>query len=512
MTGVGEADGPSGPAVESRVGLVRGTADVGPVAFARLLGLESLLLDRFARAGYRPVRVPILEGRELHERKSGARIVANLYQVAGEEICLRPEVTAGIVRAFNDAPVPPVLPWRVSYSGPVFRHLPTGPGVLREFHQVGVERLDDPTGDGGGDAESIWLADWALAEAGVGDATVRVGHAGLIRELLRWSGLPIGVQVALVEVLGEASQGPDDRAAGGRVLSAAEAHLEALAAWLGTGRADEPEGDPATLAPDDAGADRLFRTLYPEVVGRRSGRDVIGRIGRKWALGRGLSRVLAKVRGRIRELADLHGPAPEVLDRLGRYEDVVPAMTAELTGLVRSLLDHGLDPSRVELDLGFGRGIGYYSEMMFVLMAGTPAGPLEVCGGGRYDGLARALGSAVEVGGVGFAFGLERLRDALEARGAEAPGAPRRDETLLAASGPPGFALAARLRARGLAVVVEEPGPSGDPRAGSARARGFARLVRPRGDGFRSLDLETGVATDLADADDLIRLLAGARP
>ncbi|HEY2154646.1 MAG TPA: ATP phosphoribosyltransferase regulatory subunit, partial [Isosphaeraceae bacterium] len=270
--------------------LVKGTADFGPEAFARLDAIESLLLDRFTRAGYRPIRVPVLEARELHERKSGARIVANLYQVAGglsESVCLRPELTAGIVRSYIDAPGP--LPWRVSYAGPVFRNLPTAPGTLREFHQIGVERLDEP-GATGGDAEAIALADAALADAGIADATIRVGHAGLIRELLGRSGLPPGVQVALVEVLAEAEGGGDADGSGDRVLAAAEAHLDSLTEWLGRAAEAQPPGD-------GAGADRLFRTLYPEVVGRRSPAQIIGRVRRKWELGHGLSEVLASVRG-----------------------------------------------------------------------------------------------------------------------------------------------------------------------------------------------------------------------
>ena len=188
--------------------------------------------------------MPVLENRVLHERKSGARIVANLYQVEGglsQSVCLRPEMTAGIVRAYVDAGEPPPLPHRASYSGPVFRHLPTNPGTLREFHQVGVERLEEP-GTSGGDAEVIALAIHALAGAGLADATIRVGHAGLIGELLGRSGLPPGVQVALVEVLAEAEGTDTPGEAGDRVLTAAETHLDALADWLApaAGRAEEP--------------------------------------------------------------------------------------------------------------------------------------------------------------------------------------------------------------------------------------------------------------------------------
>ena len=490
---------------ESHIGLVKGTADVLPDEFARLAGLQGLLLERFSRAGYRPVRVPVLEDRALHERKSGARIVANLYQVNGgnDPVCLRPEVTAGIVRAYVDAPEPPSLPWRVSYAGPVFRLLPTGPGVLREFHQVGVERLDEP-GSSGGDAEAIWLADWTVAEAGIPDATVRVGHAGLIQELLRRSGLPLGVQVALVEVLAEAARG-DGEVDEDRVLTAAETHLDSLARWLDSG------GDETPIPAEDAGADRLFRTLYPEVVGRRSGREIIGRLRRKWDLGHGLSGVLAKVREQIRALADLRGPALEVVERMRRYEEVVPELTRELSGLVDGLRGYGVDLRRVELDLGFGRGIGFYSQMVFALLVTTTEGTVEVCGGGRYDGLARALGSSRDVGGVGFAFGLERLRDALDARGKPPVPVPTREAILLAAAGPSAYGLAAWLRAQGRAVVVDEIRGAGNPSAESARARGFDHLLIAEGESVRFVDTATGASAKVTAIDELVRLLTGAR-
>ena len=488
---------------ESAIPLVKGTADVFPDDHDRLIGLESLLLGRFALGGYRRLRVPILEARELHERKSGARIVANLYQVSGglsEDVCLRPEVTAGIVRAYNDAPGPPPLPWRVAYAGPVFRVLPTGPGVLREFHQVGVERLDDGRSGGVGDAETIALADWSLAAAGIADATIRVGHAGLIRDLLQWSGLPRGVQVALVEVLGEAAQAGGADSPEDRIVSAMENHLKALADWLGGSAGDE------TPVPDEeGGADRLFRGLYPVVVGRRSGREIIGRIRRKWDLGHGFAGVLARVRERVGELADLRGPAVDVLDRLRRLDDVVPALTHELTGLVEGLKARGVDLDRIELDLGFGRGIGFYSQTMFVLLADGPDGPREVCGGGRYDGLARALGSTRDVGGVGFAFGLERLRDALDARVPRRT-APMADLTMILDNVPDAHAIAGRLRAAGYPAVVEPAGTDLNPE--SARARGFARVVS--GAGASIVDLGDGpTAGPLAS---LIRPNAGARP
>ena len=65
------------------MGLVRGTRDWLPADYARLAAIERQLLDGFARAGYQPMRTPILEFTDLHERKSGAGIVSKLFELVG---------------------------------------------------------------------------------------------------------------------------------------------------------------------------------------------------------------------------------------------------------------------------------------------------------------------------------------------------------------------------------------------------------------------------------------------
>jgi histidyl-tRNA synthetase len=475
MNGVSTSANP--PAAERPIDEVRGTRDWLPTDFARLDRLESLLLDRFARAGYEPLRTPVLEPTELHERKSGAGIVSKLFELAGgstgqDGVCLRPELTAGIVRAYTAAPVPPDLPWRVSHVGPVFRYETPRPGRLREFQQVGVERI----GDAGpvADAEVIGLADWALAEAGVSGVTIRLGHVGLILEMLQRSGLPAPLAAALIERLSEA-------AAEGRGVRALELGLEQLAGWLHAGAGESEEMIPEAVGrADDGGIDRLFRTLVPVVTGRRSGHEIVHRLRRKWDLGHGLLSALERVRKQVHGLADLKGEPAAVLDRLGpEGEALAPDSVAALRALLRTLEEMGVHPSRVVLDLGFGRGIGFYSRMVFELIADTPDGPVEVCGGGRYDGLARVLGSDRDDRGVGFAFGLERLAGVLDAQGLGPSPLPPRGFLILAAA-PGAIAVAARLavrlRAAGARAVLEtERGV--DESLAIAEAAGIPRVV-----------------------------------
>lgn len=392
-------------ATEHPVGLVRGTRDWLPDDFERLAATEARLLDVFARAGYRRIRTPVLEFCDLHERKSGAGIVAKLDELAdGHQgrVCLRPELTASIVRAFVEAADCPPLPWRVCMSGIVFRHQELRPGLDREFTQVGVERIGD--GGAAADAEILALADSALREAGIASPVVRIGHVGVILEMLERSGLPFAVRAALVEVISEA-------AAGGQDVRAVETAIDRLSGWLLTD--DDP--DPADPS-DSRTVEKLFRHLVPDVTGRRSSAEILARLRRKWDLGHSLREVLAGLHEQVHRLAALRGPAAGVVDRLrDEFRELAPASVDELLDLVAQLDDRGVHHDRITLDLGFGRGLGFYTQMIFELSASTPSGPVEVCGGGRYDGLARVLGSDRDHRGAGFAIGLERLVGILDA-------------------------------------------------------------------------------------------------
>lgn len=404
---------------ESLIPPVRGTRDWLPGDLVGLDRLERSLLDGFAAAGYSRIRTPILEPTELHERKSGAGIVSKLFELDDGSpgdggLCLRPELTAGVVRAFTTASECPPLPWRVAISGPVFR-FERNPKAsrLREFTQVGVELLGAP--GPASDAEVIALAHSALDRLGVTDSLVKIGHVGLILELLERSGLPAAAWTSLVENLSEA-------AAEGRGVRVLESALDRLSGWLQASEAEVGEILPVVPSTDDPGMDRLFRQLVPNVAGRRTGHEILGRLRRKWDLGHSLKAAQDRARAQVHALADLRGPAPQVLSRLsGELTSLAPDSTAAIRELVDRLADRGLPADRIELDLGFGHGIGFYSRMIFELSVPTPSGPLAVCHGGRYDGLARVLGSDRDPHGVGFAFGLERVHDALAARRPPAP-------------------------------------------------------------------------------------------
>ena len=101
------------------------------------------------------------------------------------------------------------------------------------------------------------------------------------------------------------------------------------------------------------------------------------------------------------------------------------------------------------------RGIDYYTGVVFELEADSLGAQSSLAAGGRYDGLAEAVGGKQPVPAVGYAAGVERLLLALQAAGYAFPEEPRPDAYVVALPGgaEAAFALSQRLRAAGLSVA-----------------------------------------------------------
>jgi histidyl-tRNA synthetase len=133
-----------------------------------------------ALAGYRLVATPVIEAASVFRRGIGedSEVVGKeMYEFVdrdGTLVALRPEGTASIVRAYLQHR--PVLPWKVWYVTPAFRHERPQAGRYRQHHQVGVEALgsDDPDLD----VEVVWLAHRFFSLLGLADAQLAVNSMG----------------------------------------------------------------------------------------------------------------------------------------------------------------------------------------------------------------------------------------------------------------------------------------------------------------------------------------------
>lgn len=124
---------------------IRGMNDLLPSESPRWQYLENAVATLLARYGYSEIRFPIVESTELFKRSIGEVtdiVEKEMYTFDdrnGDPLTLRPEGTAGCVRAAIQNGLLHNQLQRLWYAGPMFRHERPQKGRLRQFHQIGVE-------------------------------------------------------------------------------------------------------------------------------------------------------------------------------------------------------------------------------------------------------------------------------------------------------------------------------------------------------------------------------------
>ena len=170
------------PKAQKLVG-VKGMNDILPPDSAQWEWLEAQVRGLMARYAYRNVRLPIVEPTALFVRGLGEVtdiVEKEMYsfedRLNGEQLTLRPEGTAGLVRAVVEHNLLYEGGKRLYYMGPMFRHERPQRGRYRQFHQIGAEVL----GFGGPevDAELILLANDLWKELGLKDVRLELNSLG----------------------------------------------------------------------------------------------------------------------------------------------------------------------------------------------------------------------------------------------------------------------------------------------------------------------------------------------
>ena len=130
---------------------VKGMNDVLPADSGRWEHLESVFRQVLSAHGYRNIRTPIVEPTALFVRGLGEVtdiVEKEMYsfedRLNGEHLTLRPEATAGVVRATIEHNLLYEGGQRLYYFGPMFRHERPQRGRYRQFHQMGAEALGYP--------------------------------------------------------------------------------------------------------------------------------------------------------------------------------------------------------------------------------------------------------------------------------------------------------------------------------------------------------------------------------
>jgi ATP phosphoribosyltransferase regulatory subunit len=392
--------------MKNRVERLRGMHDLMPEAYQRQHWLTGRLREFLSQAGYAAVDTPVLERSDLFQASFGQDLWQNLYafRLHNRDLCLRPEYTASICRLYLDYYQQQPLPVRLQYAGPIFRYEAPGRNRYRQHTQLGIELFGgQPTS---ADAEILSLACDVLQELRIAEYRLELGHIGVASGFinrLQLDDQAARLLLSLMEQISRSSEGE----------RLAQERLEALYP-LNTAAADEESSDGAAFASRETSRHitALLNGVSVAFGDDAARREVVERY--LWKMGRSEQRrQILHALEFLRALHAVSGPPPgvfaELRDLLAHYE-LDPAPLQELEELV-ALLEHcGVAGERIELNLSLGRGVSYYTGLVFEIHASQAGGmAAQLCGGGRYDRLMRSVGSGRDIHACGFAFGVERL-------------------------------------------------------------------------------------------------------
>lgn len=306
--------------------LIRGFKDILQPEANLWQEIEEKARKIFENAGYREIRMPVLEKTELFARSIGEStdiVEKEMYTFSdrnGDLLTLRPEATASIVRSYIQHKLYATDPVRKFYTiGPMFRRERPQKGRYRQFYQIDVEAF------------------------GIASPYIDVQMILMLARLL--------------DALG---------------VSGVSAHINSLGC---------PECRP------------LYRETLVSFIESRM--DALCEDCKRRKDKNPLRVLDCKIESCRKAMTD----APELMDHLCET-------CASHFGLVKRELDkHGL---RYEVDKRLVRGLDYYTRTAFELQTDMLGAQSSVAGGGRYDGLVKAL-DGPDIPAIGFAIGFDRL-------------------------------------------------------------------------------------------------------
>lgn len=162
---------------------IKGFYDILPEQTALWQKLEDTIRQILNQYGYRNIRLPIVEPTDLFVRSVGEHtdiVEKEMYSwvdsLNGDRLTLRPEGTAGCVRAVVEHSLTYNGPQRLWYSGPMFRHENVQKGRQRQFHQTGVEAFGFAAPEV--DAEQILLLARLWNALGIEDVALHINTIG----------------------------------------------------------------------------------------------------------------------------------------------------------------------------------------------------------------------------------------------------------------------------------------------------------------------------------------------
>ncbi|MGD1806751.1 ATP phosphoribosyltransferase regulatory subunit [Dapis sp. BLCC M126] len=401
----------------TKVERVRGVNDILPSNYQIDQQIKSTLSSNFESYGYRPIDVPLIEYTELYLKKSGEDIISRLYDFVyrNRRLCLRPEFTASVVRAYLDNLQELPLPMRLYYTGPVFRYEQPQKERYRQFTQMGIE-LIGATGTIA-DAEVISMACQGLDRLGLTEYQTFIGHVGILNNFLDHLQLDSRLRSFLLtqmETLRTEGKGVVEN----RLSEIYPAFKKDIAQELDTNTTTTKIKDILQSLEESEARTAIFEFLESMNIGLTSTRppeEIVDRLLVK-IKHKDQTQQLNQALEFMTELSQLKGEPVAIFketEKLLSAYSIDGYGLAQLQDILKSLEAFNIDKNRISLDLGISRGLQYYTGMVFEIYDSKLGLERKLCGGGRYDDLVVSLGGKKDTPATGFSYVMEELRKEL---------------------------------------------------------------------------------------------------
>lgn len=420
---------------------ISGTRDYAGDDAVALQTARDAIEATLRRYAYAAIDPPILESSSPFLNRSGEDIRRQMYifpDPGGREVCLRPELTIPVCRAYlrqlQSAADPreksPQREARLSYFGPAFTYESTSDGRHRQFYQAGAEFIGAQSRESA-DAEILAAALDALRAAGLKETSVQIGDVEIRNAFI--DQLPISER-SKTRIRRITLRNQKDTRIGPAVSTPESAAVEP---------ANEFGELAALLASVEPGKAKLliaevFALADVRHVGGRTPEEIVERlIGRTAQQAEPISAEL--IQGVI-SLLNIQA-APEaafkaIREHFRRFRiAAIEPVLERCEKRLRYLNAYGQNRAAIQFNVGLRRGLEYYTGFLFEIFSENLAQIGHVCGGGRYDNLLEGLGANGSIPAVGFGIGLDRLLAALQKAQGPVAGAKRAPQALVVAAG-----------------------------------------------------------------------------
>ena len=356
---------------------IRGMPDLYGENIEAISMVEEICLKTFKSFNYKEFRTPLLENSALFSRSIGLTsdiVQKEMYEFKdkkGERLCMRPEGTAGLVRALITNGLDDEEIKKFFYIGPMFRYERPQKGRKRQFFQAGIELIGDRSIDS--DIEIILVAKKILDELNI-KYNLQVNYLGSVAEIEEYSAY-----------LEEFMQNKGVASNKEKLLAENEKEIQAILVEKRNQMAHPRPKDPSDLDK------RLARLM-----------DKKNQLVQETSAIRALDSKLEESKKLFEEARALDS----FLSKEKKQEfESIKAKLDELE------IDYSVNSRLV-------RGLDYYNGLVFEFLSNDLGSQNAVLAGGRYDGLIKNLGGR-DLPATGFALGIDRIAEIVKAKSIE---------------------------------------------------------------------------------------------